>query len=116
MYWLEPPQNALFSSITSTELRKITFLAEHGGEPTLFSREMKSWDFIDEHLCNLVDRLRAMGYRHILEVELRLGWTVKFPGKHGFARLLPAFRKKGVVTITDAILNGRVVHCSTHNC
>ena len=101
--------------VQHTELRKITFLAEDAAEGD-FAREIESWDLIDAHLCSLMDRLHAVGYRLTLEVELRLMKTGDFPGKLGFARLLPAFREKGVVTITDAALGGRVVHCSTHNC
>ena len=115
VFWLEFPKKVLLSSITSTELRKITFIAEYAAKG-VFARKIEGWDLIDAHLCSLVDRLRAVGYHHTLEVELRLMKTGDFPGKLGFSRLLPAFREEGVVTITDAALGGRAVHCSTYDC
>lgn len=59
---------------------------------------MEAWASIDEELCRLVDRLCAMGYRHTLEVELRLEEIPGGPRKYGFTEFLHKFREKGVVT------------------
>ena len=69
---------------------------------------------VDEQLCELVDRLRAMGYRRTLEVELRIREIGSDPGSYGFATLLPRFREKGVVMVVDAA-HGDRLHSSTHN-
>ena len=86
----------ILSSITSTELRKVIFAATHM-DGWAFAQETEAWTLVDKQLCGLVDRLRAMGYRHTLEVELRLG---RSPGKDGFTKFLPEFKEKGVVIIT----------------
>ena len=64
---------------------------------------MEGWTLIDKQLCGLVDRLRAAGYRHTLEAELRLTGIRDDPGKYYFTEFLPEFREKGLVTITDPI-------------
>jgi len=53
----------------------------------------------DEQLCGLVDWLYAMGCRHTLEVELRLK-TIRTGdlGKYDFAKFLPEFGRRGIVT------------------
>jgi len=79
------------------------------------AREMEHWTLIDEQLCRLVDRLRAKGCHRTLEVELRLTRAGEFPVKRGFAELLPMFREKGVMTITDAAYEGQVLHSSNHS-
>ena len=81
----------------------------------MFSPEMEDWTLIDEQLCRLVGRLRTTGYHHTLEVKLRLTNAEEFPVKRGFTKLLPVFRKKGVVIITDAAYESRVLHSSNHN-
>ena len=63
----------------------------------------------DKQMCELVDRLRGMGYRHTLETELRLA---KFGGGYGFTTFLPEFREKGIMTITKG---ERPVLYSTRN-
>jgi len=81
----------------------------------IFALEVEDWTLIDEQLYRLVDRLRTTGYHHTLEVELRLTHAGEFPVKHGFTKLLPVFREKGVVIITDAAHEGRVLYSSNHN-
>ena len=46
----------------------------------VFAERMKVWALVDKRLCGLVDRLCAMGYRHTLEVELRLMGIGDDPG------------------------------------
>ena len=75
---------------------------------------MSARAWIDVKLCGLVDQLRAMGYRHTLEVELRLTLGIGGgPEECDFSRFLPEFREKGVVTVVDG---DQVLHSSAHNC
>jgi hypothetical protein len=73
---------------------------------------MEAWTSIDKRLCELVDQLRETGYRHTLEVELRLMKIRGDPGKYDFTKFLPEFGEKGVVTIVH---DAQVIHSSTHN-
>ena len=86
----------LLSSISSTELRKIVFLVWPE-----FHQLQEAWVPIDEELCGLADRLRAMGCRHSLEVELRVREAEGDPESYDPIKVLPGFREKGVVTIID---------------
>jgi len=56
----------LISSITSTSIRKVTFV--HETLPRGLPRRDADWGILDDPLCQLVDRL---GYKHELEVNLR---------------------------------------------
>ena len=76
---------------------------------------MESWALIDEQLCRLVDWLRARGCHRTLEVELQLMKARGSPVKHGFTDLLPSFREKGVMIITDASDKNRVLHSSNRD-
>ena len=71
------------------------------------------WPLVDRQLCELVDRLRAAGYRHTLEVELRLVVTRNNLAEYDCTRLLPEFGEKGVVTIVDTDHGNRVLYSST---
>ena len=105
----------LLSSITSTELRKVTFLAKQTRDWIIFAWRMQEWDFIDNALCRLVDRLRAAGYCYTLEVELRLTRIGDGPGTYDFTKFLPEFREKGIVTIIVAVNGDLLLHSSAHN-
>jgi len=111
--WSSYPYGGLLSSITSTELRKITFPVSYTHGWNLFSRGMEVWASTDKLLCGLVARLGRAGYRHTLEVELRLMETEVDFSEHDFTKFLPEFREKGVVTITDAVHGDLVLHSST---
>ena len=76
--------------------------------------QAEEWAFIDEQLCGLVNRLRAMGYRRTLEVELRLMKVEDGAGGYDFTLFLPKFREKGVVTIVDVARGNQVLHSSIH--
>ena len=102
-------------SITSTELRKIIFPVRYMKDWNIFARQPEGRAFVDEQLCGVVDRLRAMGYRHTLEAELRLTDIGGDPGKYDFTIFLPEFREKGIVTIIDAAHGDRLLHSSIHN-
>ena len=83
---------------------------DHGDR---FTWKLGEWGPIDEQLCGVVDQLRSTGCNRTLEVELRLTKIGSDIGRYGFAKFLPEFRKKGVVTIIDAVHGDRVVHSST---
>jgi len=105
----------LLSSITSIGLRKITFRVTYTfhWRPTPEGRDR--WNWVDEQLCGLVDRLGAMGYRRTLEAELRFDKITGGPGKHGFTNVLPEFKEKGVVTFIDTSREDQVIYSSAHN-
>ena len=77
--------------------------------------EMESWTLMDDQLCRLVDRLRARGCHRILEVELRLTKAGGFTTRGCFTKLFPVFREKGVMTITNAADEGRVLYSSNRD-
>ena len=95
----------LFSSITSTELRKI-IIQPLGNN--LYQRV--SWDPIDKQLCKIVDRLHATRQDHVeVEVELRFIWDRDDPIKVDFTKFLPGFGEKGVVTAIHTTRGGRIL-------
>ena len=62
---------------------------------------------VDKELCKLVERLRGAGYRHTLEVELRLAMIEVDPNESDLAMFLPEFKEKGVVTILESDSSGK---------
>ena len=88
-------------SITSRQLRKIIILTRGEDDSRDFLRQIEPWASVDKHLCEVVDRLRAMGYQHTLEVELRFAELGDDPSGNDFTYVLPKFREKGVVTVID---------------
>ena len=109
------PHRVIISSITSIELRKIIFPMRHTYNRMFFVQHVDlDWGLVDEQLCGLVDRLRATGYRHTLEVELQLTVAEGDPGDWDYTRFLPGFREKGAVTIVDAARDNLLLHSSTH--
>ena len=105
--WTIPHQ--VLPSITSTELRKVIFPVYYDQNRGIFAQRTGGWALIDKQLCELVDRLRAKGYRHNLEAELQVRRMGGDPGEYDFVKVLPEFREKGVVTIVDADRNDRVL-------
>ena len=115
MTWSVPRQT-FFSSIT-TELRKVSFPAWYSDTAKILAEQKGDWALIDKQLCGLVDRLRAAGYCHTLEAKLRLMGIGDDPGRydpgeHDFAKFLPKFREKGVVTVVDTDHGDRLLHSS----
>lgn len=55
------------------------------------------WKPFDEVICGLVDRLRAAGYTHVLEVEFHLQYEGFDEEEH--KKFLPGFKEKGRVRI-----------------
>ena len=97
-----PIHKAFLSSVTSIELRKVVFAVWHTHAWGTLEVGMGIWTSIDEQLCGLVDRLRATGYRHTLEVELRPKKPGNDPGEYDPTIFLPKFREKGIVTVLRA--------------
>ena len=89
---------SVISTITSTNIREIVF-------SPLLVRELEDqfWSSLDTGLSSLVDRLRASGHQHVLNVEFRRDLSfaemVLGAGPDGF---LPKFREKGRVIILEA--------------
>ena len=110
-----PLHRVLLSSITSTELRKIIFPMRYVHNRVDFAGQMEDWGLADKQLCELVDRLRATGHRHTLEVELRLTAVDDDPGDWDFTKFLSEFGEKGVVTIIDATADDRLLYSSTQS-
>ena len=68
----------------------------------------------DDHLCELVDRLRRIGYRHTLEAKLLFELAEDDVSGIDFTAFLPRFREKGVVTIVDDARD-RILHSSARS-
>ena len=105
----------LLYSITSTELRKIIIRTQKkdSWKISLWEMELAS---LDKQLCEVVDRLRVMGHRHTLEVQLHFNQIEGDHSKNDFTKIFPEFREKGVVTIIDDARGDLTYHSSTHNC
>jgi len=71
----------------------------HSRIPTL---RIPTWALVEKWLCELVTRLGTAGYRHTLEVEVRLTEPNDDRRRCELTEFLPGFREKGVVTIIDA--------------
>ena len=78
-----------------------------------FPAQMEVWEWIEKPLCELVDRLYTTGYRHTLEVELRIMESGDDLWEYDFKMFLPDFRGRGIVTIIDAAHDNLVLHSST---
>ena len=101
-------------SITSTELRKIIILTRELCDCRVLLQRME-WVSVDKQLCNVVDRLRAMGHRHTLEVELRFVLIKADSSENDFSKALPGFRERGAVTIIDHVYGDLVHRSCTHH-
>jgi hypothetical protein len=96
-------EQALISSITSAEFRKVVFVSSLSlfwG----FQLTNPHWVPFDDIICGLADRLRASGSRHTLEVELRLA-SVGFP-EEDLKQFLPKFKEKGRIRIVGVRFGG----------
>ena len=72
------------------------------------------WASVEKWFCEFADRLRTMGHRHTLEVELRFIQARSDPSENDFTKVFPRFREKGVVTIIDDARGDMVYRSSTH--
>lgn len=105
----------VFSSITCNKLHRIIFLVNRMNDLNAFLQGVGVWTSIDKWLCELVARLGRTGYRHTLEVEVRLTEIGDGLSEHDFTRFFPEFREKGVTTIIDADRGELVLHSSTRS-
>ena len=103
----------ILSSITSTELREVVILAGKIGD-WWSSPRMELGAPADDQLCELVDRLQRMGYRHTLEAKLRFKLAEDDVSGIDPTAFLPRFREKGVVTIVDDARD-RILHSSARS-
>ena len=103
------------SSIASPGLRKIIFRVRYTFQGTSSPEGTGRWTWIDEELCGLADRLRATGYRHTLEAELRFLRITDGTEEHGLTEVLPKFKEKGLVSVFDVDHGGYVFYSSAHN-
>ena len=103
----------LVSSVTSPNMRKVTFVGESS---TGFLGRGGDWGILDETLCRLADRL---GSKRVLEVDFRLVDTRVMEGAKRTVELeimdsLARFRDKGRVKVIRVCSDGseRVVYTS----
>jgi len=106
-------QKDLLTAITSTELRKIIIHTLQKYNYRVSSQKMGWWASVDEELCEVADRLHAIGHRHTLEVQLHFVQVKGDPGKNDFTQVLSGFRERGVVTIIDDACGDLVYRSST---
>ena len=70
------------------------------------------WSSLDIALPNLVDRLRASGYKHSLELEFQLEPEfAEIDPKDDLDAIFPCFREKGRVTLLEKT-SRRIIYCS----
>ena len=103
----------LLSSITSTKLRKIILRVFYPLNRYISQQQMEGSALVDAHLCDLVDRLHAVGYHHTLEVELRFQRVEVDPVKDGCVKFLPKFEERGILIITDEVNDGGRLYYSS---
>ena len=103
---LLPEEVSLISTITSTNIQKIVF------EPfSMLNFGERFQPSLDTELSGLIDRLRASGYKHTLELEFRL--TRNFGKNVLDVRpdwFFPKFTEKGRVIVSETS-SGRT-YCS----
>ena len=85
--------------MTSTELRKITFLVFSVLGRDIILQERDVQDSVDEQPCEPVTRACRAGYRHTLEVKYQLSEVAEELYQHNLAGFLPEFRNEGFVAI-----------------
>ena len=106
MSLLFPEEITLISTIASTNIRRILFATCTPREPG-----HHFWSSLDTELSNLVDRLRASGYKHVLELEFQLeSEFAEIDPKDALGAIFPCFREKGRVTILGKA-SRRIIYC-----
>ena len=100
----------LIASIVSTNIRKIAFVLNDCDVGVGW--EYPRWSPLDAALSSMVDRLRASGYEHTLELEFQLEPEfADIDPRDDPDIFFPCFRKKGQVTILEKT-SGRIIYCS----
>ena len=90
----------LFSSIASTNLRKIVLPLRYEFGMPLVSRFERYPKALDDCLYQLVQRLRRSGYKHGLELAFQ---TIEVPDDEVFEEFLPKFREQGRVKLISVV-------------
>ena len=89
---------SLIGSIASTNMQKIVLALQFEGS----GWNPVYWSSLDTGLSSLVDRLRASGYEHTLELQFQLDPKIAEAHlKLDQDTFFPRFRKKGRVTLLD---------------
>ena len=96
-------EHELISSITSTNIEKITLTLSHGFYR--FLPDHRYWRLLDNSLCQLVDRL-GCGGQLIVEIQ-----TYDFGGGMEYGEYLPKFHEKGQVRVVDEASDS-IIYCS----
>lgn len=92
-------ERAVISSITSINLRTIAFPSDtHGFSSHVLVDRPHYWNHLDNTACGLVNKLRALGYEHTLELEFQLESVDPTLYLGGFLR---NFREKGRVRVVN---------------
>lgn len=109
VYSWELMETDLISTITSTEIQKITLNPLGPLVETVFTSLGRDyWTQLDSSLRQLIDRAE---YKLRLEVEFRFSSSEKWAGKPLFEEHLPMVHEKARVSAVD-IGDGAVVYCS----
>ena len=85
----------LVTRSSSTELRKIIILSRELHDWRVFLQWVERWVSADKQLSEVVERLRAIGHCHMLEVQLRLAQVEGDPSEIDFTKVLPGFMEEG---------------------
>ena len=93
----------LVSSIASINFRKVIFAPLVAFRWEFLLVEF-NWGLFDDTICELANKLRTLGSRHTLEVEIRVG-VEGFGSEEQQRRFLPKFKEKGRVRVVST-LNG----------
>ena len=107
--YLPEAEMSLLSSITSTDLEKIVLPLRYEYGTTDFSPYGRYPRMLDDCLCQLVQRLRRLGYQHKLELEFHIPDVPD--DQEVFKVFLPQFRQLGRVKLISEE-DGRVVYSS----
>ena len=98
-------ERALISSITSTNLRKLTFTSWISHIEWDFLLHNPYWTPFDDVICELVDRLQKSGYKHTLEVVFRAEFF-NLNEEVDHDKFLPKFKRRGRVRIVEISSGG----------
>ena len=90
---------ATISSVTSKNLRKIKFSLRVFAATLNAFLGQPSWEQFDSCICSLADKLRKLGNKQTLEVEILV--HLNSCPSVGYKEFLPKFREKGRVRVVE---------------
>jgi len=102
---------SLITSVTSTNLRRIVFSGQGLAERLAGSDVARSYNVVDNCLCQLVDRLKELGYKRTLEVEFQAWRPAEWEAGSDLRKPLPKFEEKGRVRVVQTTA-WRAIRCS----